>query len=50
MSAKTEFQKMLSGELYDASEDELVQLRVKARIFMKEYNHTDFDRKKGLCC
>ena len=40
---------MLSGELYDASEDELLQLRVKARIFMKEYNHTEFDREKRSC-
>jgi maltose O-acetyltransferase len=46
MSVKTEYQKMLSGELYDASENELLQLRVKARLFMKEYNHTAFDREK----
>jgi maltose O-acetyltransferase len=44
MSVKTQYERMLSGELYDASEIELVQMRVKARKFMQEYNHTDFNR------
>jgi len=46
MSAKTQYERMLAGELYDASENELSQMRVKARVFMKEYNHTDFNREK----
>jgi maltose O-acetyltransferase len=46
MSTKTQYERMLSGELYDASDDELLQMRVKARSFMKEYNQTESDREK----
>src|SRR4051812_5899661 len=46
MTEKTQYERMLSGELYDASENELLQLRVKARLFMKEYNQTEPDRGK----
>jgi maltose O-acetyltransferase len=46
MSSKTQYERMLSGELYDASDDELLQLRMKARLFMKEYNQTEPDREK----
>lgn len=46
MSTKTQYERMLSGELYDASDDELLQMRVNARLFMKEYNQTESDREK----
>ena len=46
MSIKTQYERMLSGELYDASENELSQMRLKARLFMKEYNHSEYDREK----
>ena len=41
---KTEYQKMLAGELYDAGVNELAQLRIKARIWMQEYNQTVYDK------
>jgi maltose O-acetyltransferase len=44
MSTKTEYQKMLAGELYNASDEELVQMRVKARSIMQFYNQTGYDR------
>jgi len=37
-SKKTELQKMLDGELYNASDMELVQMREKARLLLNEYN------------
>jgi maltose O-acetyltransferase len=45
---KTEYQKMLAGELYDAGDKELLALRVKARELMQEYNQTLFDKAKRL--
>ena len=42
---KTEYQKMLSGELYDASDNALMALRVKARNWMQEYNHTAYEKE-----
>jgi maltose O-acetyltransferase len=37
---------MLAGELYDASDPELFQMRVKARVTIHEYNQTVYDREK----
>ena len=40
---------MLTGELYDAGDKELLSLRMKAREFMQEYNQTPFDKvKRGI--
>jgi maltose O-acetyltransferase len=44
MAAKTEYEKMLAGELYDASDTELLTLRIKARKWMLEYNQSAFDK------
>ncbi|MGE5678702.1 MAG: sugar O-acetyltransferase [Pseudomonadota bacterium] len=38
---KSEKEKMLSGELYDASDSELVSEREKARSLTFEFNHTN---------
>src|SRR5882757_5169409 len=45
---KTEYQKMLARELYDAGDAELLALRVKARELMQEYNQTSVDKMKRL--
>lgn len=42
---KTELEKMLAGELYDAGDNELLNLRIKAREWMHEYNQTPFDKE-----
>ena len=39
----TEREKMLSGELYDSSDNELEQLRLHARKLARKYNSTDED-------
>ena len=39
----TEREKMISGELYDSSDKELEQLRLKARKLARKYNLTDED-------
>ena len=44
--AKSEYQKMLTGELYDAGDEELMKMRMKARTWMQEYNATAYDRQK----
>jgi maltose O-acetyltransferase len=41
---KTEYQKMLAGELYDAGDNELAKLRIRARTWMQEYNQTVYDK------
>src|SRR4051812_46034773 len=41
---KTEYQKMLAGELYDASDEELTEMRIHARALMQMYNQTLYDR------
>jgi maltose O-acetyltransferase len=41
---KTEYQKMLAGELYDAEDDELMGLRIRARTWMRQYNQADDDK------
>ena len=38
--AITEFEKMLAGELYDAKDPQLVQMRFRARRLMRLYNTT----------
>lgn len=43
---KTEYQKMLAGELYDASDNELMQMRIKARALMHVYNQTAYDKQQ----
>ena len=41
---KTEYMKMLSGELYDSGDEELMSMRIKARALMQEYNQTLYDK------
>src|SRR5258705_2553747 len=43
---KTEYQKMLAGELYNAADPELTEMRIHARSFMKEYNQTSYDKQQ----
>jgi len=43
---KTEYQKMLAGMLYDASDDELMQMRIKAREWMHDYNQSFYGKEK----
>jgi maltose O-acetyltransferase len=47
---KTEYQKMLAAELYDAGDEELKQMRLRARSLMHEYNHNVYDKvaRRGL--
>ena len=42
---KTEYQKMLAGELYQPGDEELLTLRVNARELLQRYNQTAFDRE-----
>ena len=42
----TEREKMLSGELYDSSDNELEQLRLHARKLARRYNLTDEDQQE----
>jgi maltose O-acetyltransferase len=44
---KTELQKMLDGDLYDASDAELVAGRSKARTLFTQYNALSYDDKDG---
>ena len=46
MHYTTEYQKMLAGELYDASDEELTTMRIGARVWMQEYNQTLYDKKQ----
>jgi maltose O-acetyltransferase len=48
MADKTQYQRMLAGELYDASDTELMQMRVKARVLMQQYNQTPYDRQQRM--
>jgi len=41
---KSAYQKMLSGELYDASDHELMLMRIKARELLRIYNQTMYDK------
>lgn len=50
-SMKTELQKMLSGELYNASDAQLVEMRIKARTLTTQYNAIpveNADERKAL--
>ena len=42
----TEKEKMLAGQLYDPSDSELDQLRLKARKLARSYNLTDEDERE----
>lgn len=47
----TEKEKMLRGELYDASDPELVRERLRARKLLKEFNESapdDLERRRAL--
>src|SRR5690349_16240797 len=44
INIKTEYEKMLAGELYDAGDKELTAMRIKARAWMQEYNQTAFNK------
>jgi maltose O-acetyltransferase len=44
MTPKTEYEKMLAGELYDASDKQLMEMRIKARAWMEQYNHTGYNK------
>ncbi|MBC7888126.1 MAG: sugar O-acetyltransferase [Ferruginibacter sp.] len=46
MSTKTEYQKMVAGELYDAGDAELVEMRTRAREMVQSYNQTGYDRQE----
>ena len=41
---KSEMQKMLSGEWYNAADEELVAARLKARFLLKKYNDSSPDQ------
>ena len=41
---KSEMQKMLSGELYNAADEELVAARMQARFLLKKYNDSPADQ------
>ena len=44
MDMATELQKMLDGELYVAADPQLVEMRVKARTLLTEYNTIPFEK------
>jgi len=46
MRTKTEYAKMLAGELYDAGDEELFNMRINARELMNKYNQTPFDKEQ----
>lgn len=41
---KTEYEKMLAGELYDGSDTSLMSMRINARELMQQYNQTSYDK------
>jgi|SRR5215831_3025900 len=43
---KTEYQKMLASELYDANEKQLTEMRIRARALMHVYNQTPYDKEQ----
>ncbi|MDO9376618.1 MAG: sugar O-acetyltransferase [Ferruginibacter sp.] len=43
--SKTNLEKMLAGELYDAGDPVLLAMRVAARELMQQYNQTTYDRE-----
>ena len=46
----TEKEKMLAGELYDPSDEELSRLRTRARKLARKYNLTDDGTASGDPC
>jgi len=44
MMKRTEYEKMLAGELYDAGDKELKEMRIRARALMHVYNQTAYDK------
>jgi maltose O-acetyltransferase len=46
MMQKTEYEKMLAGELYDASDKKLMEMRIRARALMHIYNQTHYDKEQ----
>lgn len=46
MTSKTEYQKMLAGELYDAGDEQLMQMRIKLRNQLQVYNQSEYSRTK----
>jgi len=44
MDIRTEYEKMLSGKLYDAGDKQLVEMRLKARKWMHQYNQAGYDK------
>ncbi len=43
MTTPTEYQKMLDGQLYNAADETLFSMRVKAREMMHEFNKSPYD-------
>jgi len=43
---KTEYEKMLAGELYDSNDKELVAMRVYVRALLHTYNQTAYDKQE----
>ena len=41
---KTEYQKMLAGQLYDAGNKEPMEIRIKARALMQRYNQKTYEQ------
>ncbi len=44
MKEKNEYQKMLSGELYDAGDALLFKMRMNIRAQLSQYNQTEYDK------
>ena len=49
LAEMTEREKMISGELYDPTDKELEQLRLKARKLSRKYNLMDEDCPEDGC-
>jgi len=47
---KTEKEKMLAGELYNATDDQLTKERMKARLLTKELNDSRKDQEEEQAC
>lgn len=43
---KTEYEKMLLGELYDAGDPELLSMRIRVRELLQVYNQSPYNREK----
>lgn len=48
MTAQTEYEKMLAGELYNAGEEKLLHMRIGARALLLKYNQTPYNRQLRL--